>query len=342
MSGSRLTRLSLWWLLLRLSIAVTLLVGFSKQTDEIEREPIGLGAIAAENDSLVTLREYADDLSSIRLKLLQLSYINRMRAKYDLPPLKYDLLAGRVIASHLAEQTRERTFAHINLAGEYAWHRWAKTGRTDHVKENLFALFSTGRYPRELRDQLLRMHTGVDAFLAEKPPNDGHRKAILDPYATHVGLAFQQAPDDHSFRYGELYVNRYIELEPLPRYLKSSHDTLIIKGKILRPVYGPYSFFGYWTPPLQRPARADLFSDRPYPDGSKEIVVESWPWDFTGYRHGDNRFTLYLPINKAKPGLLYGVLHIRDKIETIPYRGGKATTEGTIPAAGFVIPIVAD
>ncbi|MDK9699296.1 MAG: CAP domain-containing protein [bacterium] len=304
------------------------------------REPEGLAAAIRENNSQPVLREFLDSDVTLRLKLAQLDYINVQRKKHGVKPLQYDVVAGRVMQSHIAEMTQARSFAHQNRNGEYAFHRFAKSGRTDHVQENLFAVFTTGVYQRSNEEFASKMREGVDAFLAEIPPNDGHRKALLDPNATHVGIGFAQANDDQSFRYGELFVHKYVELARPPVCL-TSRDTLEIIGRMIDLEYGPYAFFGYWTPPLKTPSRADTFTDKPYFDGSSDAVIQRWPWDFQNYKPLGETFSLRIPLHGIQPGLIYGVLHVKNQISTIPYRiGGKATSEGTVSAGAIVIEII--
>jgi hypothetical protein len=44
---------------------------------------------------------------------------------------------------------------------------------------------SSGRIDRPLRETLLEAHASM---MAERPPQDGHRRTILDPLLTHVGI----------------------------------------------------------------------------------------------------------------------------------------------------------
>ena len=56
-------------------------------------------------------------------------------------------------------------------------------------------------------------------MLAEKPPSDGHRRAILDPAATHVGVGWSLSGGD--FRMAEEFVSRRyarLDVSPVPRY----------------------------------------------------------------------------------------------------------------------------
>lgn len=143
----------------RLQFGLLLLFGLLFLNDRSEsknyrwsREPEGLAAAIIENNSQPALREYLDSDVTLRLKLAQLDYINEQRKKHGVRPLQYDVVAGRVMQSHIAEMTQARSFAHQNRNGEFAFHRFAKSGRTDHVQENLFALFTTGVYPRDVEE----------------------------------------------------------------------------------------------------------------------------------------------------------------------------------------------
>ena len=44
-----------------------------------------------------------------------------------------------------------------------------------------------GSFDETVTELALEAHAGM---LAEKPPNDGHRRTILDPAATHVGVGY--------------------------------------------------------------------------------------------------------------------------------------------------------
>ena len=53
------------------------------------------------------------------------------------------------------------------------------------------------------------------SMIEEVPPNDGHRKTILFPQHTHVGFGI--ALQGHNLRLDELYLARYVEVDPIPR-----------------------------------------------------------------------------------------------------------------------------
>ena len=56
----------------------------------------------------------------------------------------------------------------------------------DYHGENTAGLSTTsGEISRSVGELLIESH---EAFMTELPPDDGHRRAILDPSFTHVGI----------------------------------------------------------------------------------------------------------------------------------------------------------
>ena len=67
-------------------------------------------------------------------------------------------------------------------------------------------------------------------MIEETPPRDGHRKTILFPQHTHVGFGI--AMESHNLRLDELYLSRYVEVDPIPRQAKPK-ATVVLRGRIL-------------------------------------------------------------------------------------------------------------
>jgi hypothetical protein len=67
--------------------------------------------------------------------------------------------------------------------------------------------------------------------MAEEPPNDGHRRAILDPHATHVGIGL--AWERGEFRLVQEFLRRYITwTKPLPRRAAIT-ETVVAAGRAI-------------------------------------------------------------------------------------------------------------
>jgi hypothetical protein len=70
-----------------------------------------------------------------------------------------------------------------------------------------------------------------DAMMAESAPHDGHKRTILDPHATHVGIGL--AWERSEFRLVHEFVRRYVKwTRPLPRRARAG-DTVLIGGQPL-------------------------------------------------------------------------------------------------------------
>src|SRR5262249_60258271 len=64
-------------------------------------------------------------------------------------------------------------------------------GGVDFQSENVASFsISSGRIDPPLRELLLQAHASM---MAERPPLDGHRRTILDPDFTHVGIGLAAA-----------------------------------------------------------------------------------------------------------------------------------------------------
>jgi hypothetical protein len=81
--------------------------------------------------------------------------------------------------------------------------------------------------PTAVAHDLRDMHVSM---LEEVPPDDGHRKTILFPHHTHVGFGI--ALQGHSLRLDELYLARYLHLDPVLRRAKP-RSTVLLTGTLL-------------------------------------------------------------------------------------------------------------
>ena len=154
--------------------------------------------------------DYVERVPSAKAELLRV--INRERAELGAPPLAFDLLGAKVGDEFCEESARDRTTGHWDLAGRAPYLRWALAGGIDHHAQNFAAESRTGfEFTESPAELLLRMHA---EFMAEKPPNDGHRRTILDPIWTHVGFGFALVGGE--MRMTEEYSRRVLEWAELP------------------------------------------------------------------------------------------------------------------------------
>jgi len=143
-----------------------------------------------------------------------LKLINRDRALYRLPPVKLDLAASAFGDDYCRTQIRNRTTGHFTIDGVAPYARFSLAGFNDAVSENAAAWSASYTFTdRALYEMASRSQ---DAMMAEMAPNDGHKRTMLDPHATHVGIGL--AWERGEFRLVQEFIRRYLDwTRPLPR-----------------------------------------------------------------------------------------------------------------------------
>ena len=171
------------------------------------------GAREAEPRRVVATRlagDYVERVPAAKAELVRV--INAERKAHGAPPLAYDLLGAKVGDEFCEDAAINRTTGHWDLAGRPPYLRWALAGGIDHHAQNFAAESRKGYEFTEPPAELLKkMHA---MFMAEKPPDDGHRRTVLDPIWTHVGIGF--AIVGREMRMTEEYSRRVLEWAELP------------------------------------------------------------------------------------------------------------------------------
>jgi uncharacterized protein YkwD len=152
-----------------------------------------------------------------------LDRINSDRAAAGLPPVAWDEAASKVADAFCAAQVAEGTRGHFLTDGIPPYARTSFAGISGMGAENAVAWLTTA--PAFEESSLALGLAGHEDMMRETPPNDGHRKAILDPEATHVGVGW--AMKGGSFRMTEEFLTR--KLASLT--LESDGGTLIVRGR---------------------------------------------------------------------------------------------------------------
>lgn len=141
--------------------------------------------------------------------------INRDRTEAGLNPVALDALASAAGDYHCREMLEHKYISHWDMNGLKPYHRYSLLGGTDYVSENVYAYDTTGELDLSF-DGVLRILTqGHKSFMDERPPNDGHRRAILHPRHTHVGIGI--AFDAQGVRLTQEFISRYVKVLPLPQ-----------------------------------------------------------------------------------------------------------------------------
>ncbi len=167
-----------------------------------------------------------DDLLSRALDL-----VNQSRSEGGLAPVAWDDAAAQVAQAHAEDMLQGEFFSHWNRDGYGPDHRAAlDAGMTDAVFENIHSFWrrTSDDQPAPIEDWLQRV---LDAHLSLMD-SPGHRRNIMDPAHTHVGIGIAYRPEIGELRLVQEFVNRYVELDPLPAELPVGAD-VEISGRLL-------------------------------------------------------------------------------------------------------------
>lgn len=120
-----------------------------------------------------------------------LARIDRDRREHGLPAVLWDERAASVARRTTRRQVDERTNGHFLLDGLPPYARLSAGGVFGMGAENAAAFMSdSGRLHDTAESLALRAH---GEMMKESPPHDSHRRAVLDPAATHVGIGWAMA-----------------------------------------------------------------------------------------------------------------------------------------------------
>jgi uncharacterized protein YkwD len=150
---------------------------------------------------------------ALRLAIMMVDRINRDRADAGLAAVELDELASQVAAAHCQEMLDGGYFSHWNSQGLKPYQRYSLAGGTDYLAENVYDYQTTGTLDQSLSGIAAIMLRAQDSFMAEGPEG-GHRKNILDPHHTHVGIGL--AFSNNSLLMAQEFLNRYVSLEQCP------------------------------------------------------------------------------------------------------------------------------
>jgi uncharacterized protein YkwD len=166
---------------------------------------------------------------TLREEFLRL--INRDRKQFGLQPVRLDAFTSTIADAYCREQIRNGTTGHYTTDGEAPYMRYSFAGGNDGLSENAAAW--SANYSFSDRALYEMMRRSEEAMMHEVAPHDGHRRAILDPYATHVGIGL--AWERGEFRLTQEFIRHYIEWSRLLPRTASVGDQVLCGG---RPVSG--------------------------------------------------------------------------------------------------------
>jgi uncharacterized protein YkwD len=240
------------------------------------------------------------DIDETRTTLREhvLRLINRDRALYHLAPVELDLEASAIGDEYCRRQIRNGTNGHFTIDGLAPYMRYSFGGGNDGVSENAAAWSANYSFSERALYEMSRR--SEDAMMAESAPHDGHKRTILDPHATHVGIGL--AWERSEFRLVHEFIRRYVKwTRPLPRNARVGEAVLLAGQPLSGAAIEAISVHYEPTPETMPAAVANELSNYSLPtrrkeyfprlkqsytqrsDGTLEIVRREYP----GGRRGD-------------------------------------------------------
>ncbi|QUW04245.1 CAP domain-containing protein [Chloracidobacterium validum] len=284
--------------------------------------PAGLGPVAArpfvQKSGQATL-----DVDFLRHELL--AVINAQRERVGAPPVALDELANQVAEAHARDMAEYNYLSHWNRDGWKPYMRYGLRGGTDYSAENVSML--SGLSPRATLDsikaELLQLHQSMHD---ETPPNDGHRRTILNPEHTHLGLGF--AVVGKELRMAQEFLSRYVHVEPLPTRARPG-DRLSVVGQVVNPAEMLFYSAMVHHEPLPRPMTLDqLWQSKAYTLPEKFRLLKPKLGDGSQYTDGttgeidlgsSGRFKFDLTFPKREPGVYTTMIFVQRGLKGKPF-----------------------
>lgn len=165
-----------------------------------------------------------------------LALVNRDRAAHKLQPVVWDEAAARAGERHAKDMAKLGFTGHWGSDGSVPEERHTEAGGDGFVMENA-GCFADGVAreldpdPRFTAESLERVHK---AFMNEKPPADGHRRNVLTPWHTSLGVGLAKAKGLDIACMAQEFVHDYGTYEPLPRRARIG-QVIKVAGEIKPP-----------------------------------------------------------------------------------------------------------
>ncbi len=157
--------------------------------------------------------------------------INSARAQAGVPPLAPDALLERVGDLHCETLLSEGGQGHFSRSGVPPYVRYLLAGGNGFHMENAASYSSSAAVGEGGLGAILAQ--SVASMLAESPPDDGHRRALLDRNLTHIGVGI-------AVRGGEVRMTHELATEAATRWsppaiIARPGSAAVLTGALARP-----------------------------------------------------------------------------------------------------------
>lgn len=295
------------------------------------------------------------DLTRTTLRQHILKLINKDRQLYGLPPVQLDLDGSVYGDRYCEQQIANNTNGHFTTDGLPPYMRYSFAGGNDGLSENAAAWSANYVFNERALYEMSRR--SQDAMMAEMPPKDGHKRTMLDPHATHVGIGL--AWERGEFRLVQEFVRRYLQwTKPLPRRATLA-DTVVAAAKPLpgakvdaisvhfepvpepMPAHVANAFESYSLPDRRKDYLPRLKQDlrknqngtlemvrREYANGSRGDFYLGKAGDFSftvPFTEGPGVYTVVVWMRRAESGTLFAASNVSIRVDGIATASGSST-----------------
>jgi uncharacterized protein YkwD len=166
-----------------------------------------------------------------------LKLVNHDRAEAGLSVVEWDETAAHAGAVHAEDMAKHGYTAHWGTDGSVPEQRYTAAGGTRYVMENAACLFDAEKRQVDSSPS----YTAVElekveaAFMAEVPPNDGHKQNILKKWHNKFGVGLARVTGNAPPCMSQEFVDDYGDFDTVP---KQAHVGQIVKvsGEVSAPV----------------------------------------------------------------------------------------------------------
>jgi uncharacterized protein YkwD len=192
-----------------------------------------------------------------------LGLVNRDREKAGLRPVVLDDTASKAGLSHARDMARKGFTGHLGSDGSTPEQRYSESGGSDFVQENAACLADTVERPLDDKPRfdpakLAALHA---MFMAELPPNDGHRRNVLNPLHNRLGIGIAEPLELGQPCLTQEFVDDYGDYVALPREAKRK-ATLHVEGTIAPSLV--FGGVGLGRTPLPQPLPRERLNGKQY------------------------------------------------------------------------------
>jgi hypothetical protein len=169
-----------------------------------------------------------------------LALVNADRHSEGLGSVELDDVATLAGQRHAEDMVRNGYRAHWGADGSVPEQRYTEAGGEHLVFENV-TCFIDGK-KRELDPNPMFSAAELEAaervYMAEKPPNDGHRLNILKPQHNRLGVGLAKASGLAQVCVSQEFVDAYGDYDELPK-TKRAGERIVVAGRLEEPaVFG--------------------------------------------------------------------------------------------------------